>query len=208
MRLKPIEIGTLDLAQSTIGGGREYASGWAAQPASRCMENRMRNHLIAATLALVVTGCSTVPIYERAEDPNDFGYSDQKIEENRYRVSYNGNASTSRAMVENYLLYRMAEITLEQDYDYFKVIDADTDCHTEYKTIGDEPCTHANVNASMFPYCGFGYVCNPSQTIRETKRYEAVASMTLHNGDKPSDDPYAFSAQAVQENLRDQIERE
>lgn len=168
----------------------------------------MRRHIVGAMAALVIASCASVPIYERAEDLNDFGYSDQKIEENRYRVSYNGDASTPRAMVENYLLYRMSEITLEQDYDYFKVIDTDTECHTEYRTMADEPCTHSNVYSPMFPYCGFGYVCNPSQTIREIKRYEAVASMTLHNGEKPAEDPYAFSAQAVQENLRDQIVRE
>ncbi|MEL7031609.1 MAG: hypothetical protein AAGL97_04395 [Pseudomonadota bacterium] len=168
----------------------------------------MRNYIIAAISALLIVGCASTPIYERAEDLNDFGYSDQKIEENRYRVSYNGDASTPRAMVENYLLYRMSEITLEQDYDYFKVIDTDTECHTEYETLGDQPCTRANASAPMFPYCGFGYVCNPSQTIRETKRYEAVASITLHNGEKPAEDPHAFSALAVQENLRDEILRE
>lgn len=168
----------------------------------------MRSYIIGAIAALSIAGCSSTPIYERAEDLNDFGYSEQKIEENRYRVSYNGDASTPRALVENYLLYRMAEITLEQDYDYFKVIDTDTECHTEYETLGDEPCTRANSYAPMFPYCGFGYVCNPSQTIRETKRYEAVASITLHNREKPTEDPHAFSAQAVHENLSDEIVRE
>ena len=168
----------------------------------------MRRHIVGAMAALAIASCASGPIYERAEGLNDFGYSDQMLEENRYRVSYNGDASTPRAMVENYLLYRMSEITLEQDYDYFKVVDTDTECHTEYEAIGDEPCTRASAYAPMFPYCGFGYVCNPSQTIRETKRYEAVASITLHNGEKPADDPHAFSAQAVQENLSDQIVRE
>ena len=168
----------------------------------------MRNYIVGAIAALSIAGCESVPIYERAESLNDFGYSDQKIEDNRYRVSYNGDASTPRAMVEDYLLYRMSEITLEQDYDYFKVIDTDTECHTEYEMRGDEPCTRTNAYAPRFPYCGFGYVCNPSQTIRETKRYEAVASITLHDGDKPEEDPHAFSAQAVQENLGDQIVRE
>jgi len=161
-----------------------------------------------AILALAIVGCATAPIYEPAQDQNDFGYSEQKIEENRYRVSYNGDASTSRATVENFLLYRMSEITLEQGFDYFKVLDTDTECHTEYHTTGDEPCPRATNYGPSFPYCGYGYVCNPTQTIRETKRYEAVAFMTIHTGDKPSEDAHAFSARVVRDNLQGQIVRE
>lgn len=168
----------------------------------------MQRLIFGTVLALVMAGCASVPIYEPALDKNDFGYSDQRIEENRYRVSYNGDASTPRATVENYLLYRMSEITLEQDYDYFKVINTDTECHTEYHTTGDEPCPRGSQYGPAFPYCGYGYVCNPSQTIHETKRYEAVAHMTLHKGEKPIDDAHAFSARDVRENLQDTIIRE
>ena len=163
--------------------------------------------IFGSLLALAIVACSSVPIYEPARSQSDFGYSDQKLEENRFRVSYNGTASTPRATVENFLLYRMSEITLEQDHDYFKVIETDTECHTEYRTIDDEPCPRGERYAPMFPYCGFGYVCNPAHTIKETKRYEAVAYITLHLGEKPAEDPYAFSARAVQDNLQSQIVR-
>ncbi len=89
--------------------------------------------LLAAIFVIGVAACTSTPIYEAAQDQNDFGYSDQKIEENRYRVTYNGDASTSRSTVENFLLYRMSEITLENGFDYFKVLDTDTECHTEYR---------------------------------------------------------------------------
>lgn len=164
--------------------------------------------LLAAILAIGIAACTSAPIYEAAQDPNDFGYSDQKIEENRYRVTYNGDASTSRSAVENFLLYRMSEITLENGFDYFKVLDTDTECHTEYRATREETCPPASRYGPMFPYCGFGYICNPSQTIKETKRYEAVAYLTLHKGEKPDDDAHAFSARAVQQNLSDQIVRD
>ncbi len=168
----------------------------------------MMRLLLGAFMAVAIAACTSVPIYEAAQDHSDFGYSDQKIEENRYRVAYNGDASTPRSTVENFLLYRMSEITLDNGFDYFKVLDTDTECHTEYRATSDETCPQASRYGPMFPYCGLGYVCNPSQTIKETKRYEAVAHVTLHKGEKPEDDAYAFSAREVQQNLRDEIARE
>jgi len=167
----------------------------------------MRKLLLGTILVLGIAACASVTIYEPAQDQDDFGYAEQEIEDNRYRVSYNGDASTPRTTVENFLLYRMSEITLENGLDYFKVLDTDTECHTEYRTIDDEPCPGHGRYTPMFPYCGFGFVCNPSQITREVKRYEAIAIISLHEGEKPQDDAYAFSARTVQKNLKDQIVR-
>ncbi|MCR9269992.1 MAG: hypothetical protein NXH72_08410 [Hyphomonadaceae bacterium] len=164
--------------------------------------------VLLASLVLAIAACSTVPIYQPASDRNDFGYSEQQIEPERYRVTYNGDDSTSQASVENFLLYRMAEITLEQDYDYFKVINMNTECHTEYHTTVDQDCPGGSEYGQMFPYCGYGYICNPSGTLQETKRYEAVAFMTLHHGEPPVGEDLAYAAREVEEQLRDQIVRE
>jgi len=168
----------------------------------------MKRLLVGAFLAFGIAACASVPVYEAAQDQNDFGYAEQKIETGKYRVSYNGDASTPRATVENFLLYRMSEITLDNGYDYFKVIETDTECHTEYRTKDLEPCLHRSGYGPMFPYCGYGYVCNPSQAISETKRYEAVAFITLHMGEKPESDAYTFSARSVQESLQADLVRD
>ncbi len=161
-----------------------------------------------AVVALMIAACTSVPVYQPVTDESGFGYSQQKIEENRYRVSYNGDASTPQNAVEDFLLYRMAEITLEQEYDYFQVINMGTECHTEYHSTIDQPCPTGGDYGQMFPYCGYGYICNPSGTLQETKRYEAIAFMTLHHGNPPEDEALAFSARDLEESLRAKIIRE
>jgi hypothetical protein len=163
--------------------------------------------LLGAALGLGLAGCATAPIYQPVNG-SSFGYSDQKIEETRYQVSYNGSTSTPRATVENFLLYRMAEITLDTEHDYFRVLDSDTECHTKYVGTNDgQPCTYHRNYGTRFPYYGYGYYCDPFTSVYESKRYEAIAYMSVHKGDKPADDPYAFDARAVSSNLAAQINR-
>jgi hypothetical protein len=49
------------------------------------------------------------------------------IEQNRVRISFRGNTLTDRDTVENYLLYRAAEVTLSSGKDYFIVANRDTE---------------------------------------------------------------------------------
>ena len=65
-----------------------------------------------------------------------YGYSEQQIEEDRYRVIFAGNPSTPRETVQNYLLYRSAELTVQNGYDYFTVTDRDVERSTRYYTQG------------------------------------------------------------------------
>jgi hypothetical protein len=53
-----------------------------------------------------------------------------RIETNRFRVSFAGNSMTSRETVERYLLFRAAEITLQQGYDGFEMADRSTERHS------------------------------------------------------------------------------
>src|ERR1700722_4754796 len=59
------------------------------------------------------------------------GYSDTKLEQDRWRVTFAGNSMTSRETVETYLLYRAAELTVSQGYDWFETVERQTDKHSE-----------------------------------------------------------------------------
>ena len=45
----------------------------------------------------------------------------------RYRISFKGNSLTDRETVENYMLFRAAELTLQSGYDTFTIVNRDTD---------------------------------------------------------------------------------
>ncbi|WP_204306898.1 CC0125/CC1285 family lipoprotein, partial [Klebsiella aerogenes] len=81
-----------------------------------------------AALALILAGsislsaCMTATPYQPATGNGTAtrnGYSDTQIESNRFRISFSGNSLTARETVERYLLYRAAELTLQQGFDHF-----------------------------------------------------------------------------------------
>jgi hypothetical protein len=79
-----------------------------------------------AAAALALAGCTSPTPYEPAGDSN-FGYSELRLEDNRYRVTFAGNTATPRSTVDNYVLYRAAELTVANGYNYFQLVSKDTD---------------------------------------------------------------------------------
>ena len=67
---------------------------------------------VGAVLAAGLAACATPTTYQ----PNipgqkaAGGYSEQRVEENRFRINFQGNTLTSRESVEGYLLFRAAEV--------------------------------------------------------------------------------------------------
>jgi len=90
-----------------------------------------RSAAIAAVLALAagLAACATATPYQ----PNlpgqqtSGGYSEMRLEQNRFRVNFAGNSLTSRETVEGYLLFRAAELTVQNGYDWFSIVDRHTD---------------------------------------------------------------------------------
>ena len=52
------------------------------------------------------------------------GYSDLVLDDETFRVSFIGNGYTSSDIVETYLLYRCAELTVQRGFDYFVIMDS------------------------------------------------------------------------------------
>ncbi|WP_254606624.1 CC0125/CC1285 family lipoprotein [Sphingomonas bacterium] len=106
------------------------------------ISHRIGRGLMAAALAsatLLVAGCATETTYRPATGVgfDRTGYSERMVEPGRWLVSFAGNTVTPRDTVERYLLFRSAELTLQQGNDYFVMVDRDTDRQTRtYSTPG------------------------------------------------------------------------
>ena len=86
--------------------------------------------LVAAIgLSLGLAACETATPYQPLQHGSQVsgGYTDQKLDANHYAVTFKGNSDTPRATVESYLLYRAAEITIAQGYDWFETVSRSTD---------------------------------------------------------------------------------
>ena len=167
---------------------------------------------LAAGAAALLAACATSTPYGPAEGGSGYGFSEQRIESNRYRVMFRGNSSTTREIVETFLLYRAAELTLMNGFEHFIVVENDTETRRRYSTTGTNPAFFGRYPFGFGPYggfgafpyyaYGFGWGAQFDSYTREITRYSAIAFITMHNGDKPQDNPQAFDARDVVDNLQ------
>lgn len=184
----------------------------------------MKHALFAPALgALALLGaCATATPYQAAINA-DRGYVDQRIENDRWSVSFSGNSLTDRRTVETYLLYRAAELTVQEGYDYFRVVQRQTDEDARLvpsgPAYGYSPfypgfhCNYAFYGAyggrlrrgyvSAYDPYGFGF---GAPDYREITRYEATAEIMMGRG-TPPEDADVFTAREVLDNLSPQIIR-
>lgn len=179
----------------------------------------LRGALLAASAsALLLGGCATSTPYQPAMGHGYAreGYSDQQIEPNRFIVTFAGNSYTSRDTVDRYLLYRAAELTLQQGADYFILVDRDTD--KKSRTYVDRPFgpgPYGYWAPSWGFYGRFGYrYWDPffgdpffnDLDVTTVDKYVAHAEIVLGRGPKPANNVHAFDAHAVVANLGPTIE--
>lgn len=186
-----------------------------------------RGGLVAAVAsgALLLAGCVTETPYRPATGKgfNRTGYSEIQVEPNRFIVTFAGNSVTDRDTVERYLLFRAAELTLQNGYDYFVMVQRDTDRQARtYATPsfggyggfgygGPAPFwgpTWAfygprgrRVYYGGFAWGGYGGFGFNDYDVRTIDRYEASAEIVMRRGVPDKDNVRAFNARAVTEKI-------
>lgn len=163
--------------------------------------------LVLASLAGLLAACATATPYQPAA-ADRYGFTEQRIESNRVRISFRGNTLTDRETVETYLLYRAAEVTLANGDDYFIVANRDTEERTRLQGAGPRHSRFAFDYWYFSPRRGWSPWYDPfwdDTSYREVTRYEAVAEIAMFDGAKPASDPDAFDAREVQVNLQGRI---
>lgn len=99
------------------------------------MTRSSRAFSVAAALLLgaaTLSGCATATPYHAAspDDPAHFdGYRELQTEPDRWRVVFVGNSLTSRETAETNLLYRAAELALQDGCDRFPAVERGADEH-------------------------------------------------------------------------------
>ena len=162
--------------------------------------------LFAASLLLLLGACAIETPYQPSE--GRYGYSEQQIEENRFRVTFTGNPSTPRDTVQNYLLYRAAELTVQQGFDHFTVVDRDVERSTRYYTQGYADDFYYDRFGSRRGIRRFYRPSFYSANAYPVNEYSSFAVIVLAEGDKPDDDANAYDALDVLQRLQPLIRKD
>jgi len=141
--------------------------------------------LLAASLLLA--GC-TASAAQR--DPHS-GYWDARVDTETYEVGYRCNGTTPREDVQTYLLYRSAEITRDAGFDYFEIIEQDSESRP---FVMQSPQTVTFTGASS---SGAGAMSGRTKHALHT-------TIRLSRGEKPAG---AYTAAEVLESLGPSIKR-
>ena len=180
--------------------------------------------LLAAVAALALSACATATPYQPVGSSGaSGGYAEQRLETDRYRVSFSGNSVTSREQVEMGLLLRAAELTTESGFDWFATVNRATDRDT--RLVGTPDPFYDRFGYGRF---GRGGYWGPSWRyyqrgawsswndpfwgrndfdVRQIDRFEATSEIIMGRGPKPASDPNAFDARDVIQNLGGRVTR-
>ena len=161
----------------------------------------MRIEAVPLGLALLamLAGCVQPTPYQPVVD--GYGYSEQQIEDNRFWVRFAGNQRTPAATVQNYWLYRIAELTLDHGYDYFTVVDRNLERSTTYEGTAQMDPGFVTEDGEYVGGTGFGsYSSTPSDS------YTAYADVVMFEGEKPAAEVNAYDARSVLRRLGPTIE--
>jgi hypothetical protein len=81
----------------------------------------MRNLLPLLALCAGLGACATETVYAPARNPGGPGFTESRIEQDRWRISFHGGAGAPPQQVEDYALLRAAQLALANGYDWFAV---------------------------------------------------------------------------------------
>jgi hypothetical protein len=158
---------------------------------------RIVNLVVLAAIVAGLAGCVTATPYQPAA-PRGFGYSEERLDQNRYRVAFRGNAMTARETVEDYLLYRAAELTLQNSFTHFLVVGRDTEAKTSYRYWIDD------YGGRGWFYHGFpGWYRSPwnrpwgMYDVQPITTYTATAEVVMFKGPREEGEVKTFDAREV-----------
>lgn len=173
------------------------------------------SRVVAAVTVLGLAACASTPEYVPADDPDDFGHYSTKLDDNRYRIVYNGGHSTGLNTTRDYALMRAAELTLRDGYDWFEVVDRETVTMTERG--GQRPETGFGVERTWYVERSCGLLsCRQSvrpwtatrldlDSARSGSRHSHMLEILMGKGEIPAKGGNYYNADTIARSLFDSM---
>ena len=157
----------------------------------------------AAAAILLLAACAT------PYQPEGFsgGFTDVQLDKNIFRVSFRGNGYTSRDRAEELALLRSAELTLQNGFTHFVIVDGRS--HAEYGTFTTPSVSTTTGSASLYGNTAFGSATTTTtggQTFMIAK--PSVTNTIVCFDRKPNVAALVYDAQFVFRSLAKKYEAE
>lgn len=153
---------------------------------------------LAAVAALSLAACASLGPYAPQTSVNGQGFSEQRLEADRFRVTYRGVGAP--APVADLALRRAAELTVQQGYDWFEVTQRWTDGRPD-SAGGVRPSV--SVGASSGRYGGYsasGVGVGLGLNFSGPQPTSTTLEVLMGRGPRP-DRPNAYDARSVADSL-------
>lgn len=163
---------------------------------------RLTLPLIAAA-GLALSACASLAPYGAQMGPGGQGYAEQRIESNRYRVTYNGVGAPGP--VADMALLRAAELTTAEGYDWFEVTQSWTDGRLD-SAGGFRPSVGVGYGSSRSSgrygnYSSSGVGVGVGLNFSGPSPTSTSLEVLMGSGPRP-DRSNAYDARGVQDSLR------
>lgn len=155
--------------------------------------------LTLAASALALSACASLAPYGPQTGPNGQGYAEQRIETNRFRVTYRGVGAPGP--VADMALLRAADLTVQNGFDWFEVTQRWTDGRRD-SAGGLRPNVSIGAGSSRYGrYSTSGVGVGVGLNLSGPQPTSTALEVVMGNGPRP-DRPEAYDARDVQMTLR------
>lgn len=160
--------------------------------------NRLTLSVLAAS-ALALSACATLAPYGPKGGAGGQGFSEQRIESDRWRVTYDGVGAPGP--VADMALLRAADLTLQTGHDWFEVTQRWTDGRPD-GAGGVRPSISIGGGTSRYGgYSASGVGIGLGFDLSGPQPTSTSLEVLMGNGQRP-DRPNAYDARGVQDSLR------
>lgn len=161
----------------------------------------LTRNLLVILISCLATACTTP--YQSYGFTG--GYSDSHIDENTFSVNVETNGFTSKQTTFLYALYRAAELTVENGFDYFIVINSNQS--TNSMAMISPGYSTSNTTINSYGSRAYGTTTTTSSPSIISNVEFPVMTLTIKSfkGAKPGDSSSAYDARSVMKHLASKI---
>jgi hypothetical protein len=154
------------------------------------IKSRRTKIILTSILIMLLSACAA-PSY-REKSGSSSGYSETQLGENIFRISYVGMTSETEERTADFAWLRGAELTLKNGYQYFRILDDNTQLKTKTRI---QPSTYSIYGSYLFQYGG---VVDSSTT--------PTTSITILMSNEQHEDQVVYSADFLVREIRSKYE--